>query len=57
MTYRTSTREQVALSIDATREALRRLTPTQVEAVREQTNRDLLDFIRNEWIPKKGSNR
>jgi hypothetical protein len=48
-----TTRTEVTQSVDATRAALLKLTPGQVEDVRERVSRELLDFIKNEWIPKR----
>lgn len=45
-------RPEIAESIAATSAALRRLTPAQLEDVREQTKRELEAFVRDVWLPE-----
>jgi hypothetical protein len=45
-------RPEIAESIAATRAALNRLTPAQLEDVRDQTRRELEAFVRDVWLPE-----
>lgn len=45
-------RPEIAESVAATSAALRRLTPAQLEDVREQTKREMEAFVRDVWLPE-----
>jgi hypothetical protein len=48
-----ATRPDIDRSIQATKAALAKLSPAQIDQVLDQTRRDLEAFIKNEWIPTK----
>ena len=47
------TRDAITESIETTSAVLNVLTPPQLEQVRADINRELLDFIKTEWLPVK----
>ena len=48
-----ATRAAITESIETTSAVLNSLTTPQLEQVRADINRELLDFIKNEWLPVK----
>jgi len=48
-----ATRAAITESIETTSAVLNSLTTPQLEQVRADINRELLNFVRNEWLPVK----
>jgi len=48
-----ATRAAITESIETTSAVLNALTPPQLEQVRANINRELIDFVKNEWLPVK----
>jgi hypothetical protein len=48
-----ATRTEITQSIDATRAALSRLSPLQVETVIETIDREMREWIATEWLLKR----